>query len=106
MEKVQYGLKDSVIEKIKKIFASYPEVEEAILYGSRAKGNFNNGSDIDFVLKGKNLNLGILNKIRWKLDDLLLPYSIDIAIYDTIENPELIGHIKRVGVVFYRKKDV
>lgn len=106
MEKVQYGLKDSVIEKIKKIFASYPEVEEAILYGSRAKGNFNNGSDIDFVLKGKNLNQGILNKIRWKLDDLLLPYSIDIAIYDTIENSELIGHIKGIGVVFYRKKDV
>jgi predicted nucleotidyltransferase len=106
METAQYGLKESVIEKIKTIFASYPEVEEAILYGSRAKGNFNNSSDIDFVLKGKNLNQGVLNKIRWKLDDLLLPYSIDIAIYDKIDNPELIAHIKRVGLVFYRKKNV
>jgi predicted nucleotidyltransferase len=103
METIQYGLKENVIQRIRNIFASHPEVEKAILYGSRAKGNFSRGSDIDFVLKGKELNQAILNKIRWELDDLLLPYTIDIAIYDKIDNPELIEHINRLGVVFYRK---
>jgi predicted nucleotidyltransferase len=103
METIQYGLKENVIQRIRNIFASHPEVEEAILYGSRAKGNFSNGSDIDFVLKGKELNQAILNKIRRELDDLLLPYTIDIAIYNKIDNPELIEHINRVGVVFYKK---
>ena len=78
-------------------------MEEVILYGSRAKGTFSNGSDIDLVLKGKGLSQALLNKIRWELDDLLLPYTIDVAIYDRIDNPELIDHISRVGVVFYRK---
>jgi predicted nucleotidyltransferase len=68
-----YGLKAKVIDRIKKVFASYPEVEEAILYGSRAKGNYSNGSDIDLVLKGNKLDETILRKIRRQLDDLLLP---------------------------------
>ena len=103
METIQYGLKANTIQKIRNIFASHPEVEEAIIYGSRAKGNFSNGSDIDFVLKGKELNQSILTKIRWQLDDLLLPYTIDIAIYHKIDNPELIVHINRVGEIFYKK---
>ena len=97
-----YGLKAKVIDRIKKFFASYPEVEEAILYGSRAKGNYSNGSDIDLVLKGNKLDETILRKIRRQLDDLLLPYTIDIAIYESIDNPDLIDHIKRVGIIFYR----
>lgn len=99
-----YGLKDKVIDRIKQVFASYPEVEEAILYGSRAKGNYSNGSDIDLVLKGSKLDQTILRKIRRELDDLLLPYTIDIALYDSIDNPDLTGHIKRVGIIIYRNK--
>ena len=97
-----YGLKNKVIDKIKQVFKSYPEVEEAILYGSRAKGNYSNGSDIDLVLKGSKLDQTILRKIRRQLDDLLLPYTIDIALYDSIDNPDLIDHIKRVGITLYR----
>ena len=97
-----YGLKEKVIDQIKKVFSSYPEVEEAILYGSRAKGNYSNGSDIDLVLKGSKLDQTILRKIRRQLDDLLLPYTIDIALYDSIDNPDLIDHIKRVGITLYR----
>ncbi len=97
-----YGLKEKAIDQIKKVFKSYPEVEEAILYGSRAKGNYSNGSDIDLVLKGSKLDQTILRKIRRQLDDLLLPYTIDIALYDSIDNPDLIDHIKRVGITLYR----
>jgi len=100
-----YGLKEKVIDQIKKVFASYPEIEEAILYGSRAKGNYSNGSDIDLVLKGNKLDQTILRKIRRQLDDLLLPYTIDIAIFESIENPNLIDYIKRVGIIFYRNNE-
>jgi predicted nucleotidyltransferase len=99
-----YGLKNQVIEKINQIFARYRQVEKVILYGSRAKGNNKKGSDIDLTLIGENLNLKLLNKISLDLDDLLLPYKIDLSIYDQISNSDLIDHILRVKKIFYKKQ--
>jgi predicted nucleotidyltransferase len=101
-----YGLKeiDIDIDKIKLIFANYPDIDKAILYGSRAKGNYWEGSDIDISLIGNNINLSKLLRIETGLDDLLLPNNIDVSIFDNIKNPELIDHIKRVGIIFYEKK--
>lgn len=98
---MKYGLKSGVIEQINGIFAAHPEVEQAILYGSRAKGAHRDGSDIDLCLKGAKLGLPLLLKIENELDDLLLPYKIDLSIFHTLDNPELIDHINRIGVVFY-----
>lgn len=92
---------DGVIAAIVKVFFNFPVVEEVVLYGSRAMGNFRNGSDIDITLKGVGLNLHVLNGISLVLDDLMLPYTFDISIYDHIDNEELISHIERKGVVFY-----
>ena len=72
-----YGLKDETIVNIQNVFSSFPEVERAILYGSRAKGNFKQSSDIDITIVGSDLNLNVLNQIEWQLDDLLLPYTFD-----------------------------
>ncbi|MFH1362325.1 MAG: nucleotidyltransferase domain-containing protein [bacterium] len=98
---MKFGLTEEIIGKINNIFAKYPQVEEVILYGSRAKGNFKKGSDIDLTLKGRGLDLSLANKISLEIDDLLLPYSFDISILDQISNPDLISHIKRRGVIFY-----
>jgi predicted nucleotidyltransferase len=98
---MKFGLKEETIERINQIFSKYPQVEEVILYGSRAKGDFKNGSDIDLTLKGKNLTLSLANKISLEIDDLALPYSFDISILDQISSPDLIDHIKRRGVAFY-----
>jgi len=103
---MKYGLKDEVVRRIIKVFESFPEVEEAILYGSRAKGNFKPASDIDLTLKGDNLTHSLLNKIRLALDDLLLPFTFDVSIYRTIQNKDLVDHIERVGIVFYAKAAV
>jgi predicted nucleotidyltransferase len=75
-----------------------------VLYGSRAKGNYKNGSDIDLTLKGKNLNLLILGKIDEQLDDLLLPYTFDLSIYHQISNAELLNHMNRVSKIFFSNK--
>ncbi len=96
-----YGLKNKHIEAIHSVFAQYPQVEKAILYGSRAMGNYRPGSDIDITLTGSDLTLKILSKIEMDLDDLLLPYKIDLSILKQISNPDLQEHIKRVGIQFY-----
>jgi len=100
---MNFGLDTKTIHKIREVFSKHKQIEKAILYGSRAKGNYKKGSDIDLVLKGEELNLTIINKISMELDDLLLPYSFDISILNQISNPELLAHIKGVGVVFYDK---
>jgi len=79
----------------------YPAIETAILYGSRAKGNYKPTSDIDIVLKGKNVDLTILNNVSINLDDLLLPNQFDLSIYHHIDNQELSDHIAGVGKVIY-----
>ena len=101
---MKYGLKNDTIKAIQEVFARYPQIEKAILYGSRAKGTYRKGSDIDLTLVGKDLDLTTLFKIENVLDDLLLPYKIDLSIYRKIENADLIGHIERVGLVFYEQE--
>jgi len=76
------------------------------LYGSRAKSNYRDGSDIDLTLVGDALSHAQLNRIETQLDDLLLPYTIDLSLFGHIDNANLIDHIRRVGVVFYARDDV
>ncbi len=99
----RFGLKEATIEKLCGVFAQYPQVETAILYGSRAKGNHKNGSDIDLTLHGgPDLTLNILYKILEEIDDLLLPYTVDLSLFHTLRDPDFIDHIQRVGVPFYK----
>ncbi|MES2426198.1 MAG: nucleotidyltransferase domain-containing protein [Bacteroidota bacterium] len=98
---MQYGLSENVISKIYTVLEQYPAVEKAVLYGSRAKGNFKPSSDIDITLKGNNIDLKLLSRIILKLDDLLLPYKIDLSIYNHIANQELLYHIDRVGKILW-----
>jgi len=98
-----YGLKEMVVKQIKQVLSNYPDVQEAVLYGSRAMGNYEPGSDIDLTLKGEALTLKQLNAIEIDLDDLLLPYELDLSICHQIDNPDLLEHIERVGVVFYTR---
>lgn len=99
-----YGLTDATIEKICNVLARHPSVEKAVLYGSRAKGNFKPGSDIDLSLHGATLTLTELGDIDSELDDLLLPYTIDLLIFDTLDHIKLREHIERIGKVFYQKR--
>ena len=98
------GLPLSTVQKIRALLSHYPQVEKAILYGSRAKGNYKNGSDIDLTLQGNaDLSLNTLYKILDEIDDLLLPYTVDLSIFKDIGDPDVIEHIQRVGVTFYNR---
>jgi predicted nucleotidyltransferase len=103
-ESLKFGLKQTTIEKINGVFSVHPQVEQVILYGSRAMGNYRNGSDIDLTIKGEAVTLSQLLKIKNELDDLLLPYKNDLSLLHQIADPDLLDHIRRVGVVFYERK--
>lgn len=98
------GLPAASIKAIQQVFHRCPGIRQAILYGSRAKGNFRPGSDIDLTLKG-DLTYQQLLRIETELDDLLLPYKIDLSLYELLDNPALIEHIDRVGKLFYTASD-
>ncbi|OOP55063.1 MAG: hypothetical protein AYP45_16825 [Candidatus Brocadia carolinensis] len=103
---MKFGLKESTIEQIQSVFARYPQVKKAILYGSRAKGNYKTGSDIDLTLiGGEALTLKVLYRIMDEIDNLLLPYTFDLSIFHHISDPDVTEHIQRVGIVFYQSAE-
>ncbi|MEY3287975.1 MAG: hypothetical protein RLZZ419_217 [Pseudomonadota bacterium] len=101
----RFGLKPHTISAISNVFARYPEIGQAVLYGSRAKGTYRPGSDIDLTLIGEALTYTQLNRIETEIDDLLLPYTVDLSLYTQIDNADLLDHIQRVGQVFYQRDD-
>ncbi|MEL7510846.1 MAG: nucleotidyltransferase domain-containing protein [Cyanobacteria bacterium J06554_3] len=100
---IQFGLKRHIIQQIVSVLKQHPEIESAILYGSRAMGNFRPGSDIDLTLTGDALNYRTVARVENEIDDLLLPYLFDISIFSHIENPNVVDHIQRVGITFYQR---
>lgn len=103
---VDHGLKAEVVQRIAAVLVSFPEVEQAILYGSRAKGNYRPGSDIDLTLKlSGDAELNLLHRVMSGLEDLELPYSIDLSLWSYLDSADLLDHIERVGVEFYNRTD-
>ena len=92
-----YGISQNAITKIKSVLFSLKGVEQVVLYGSRAKGNYMEGSDIDLTVKG-NISYNDLINLSVNLDDLNLPWKIDLSLYNQINNKELLDHIDRVGI--------
>lgn len=98
------GLKDRDIENIIRASMELPEIEEVILFGSRAKGTHKNGSDVDIAIKGVSITDKTTKRLNSKLnEELPLPYFIDVVHYETIQNRELVEHIDRAGKVIYKK---
>lgn len=101
----RFGIESAMFEQIVDVLRGNPLVEEAILYGSRAKGVHKPGSDIDLVLKGNELTLQDLNRVSLALDDLLLPYTFDLSLFHHIDNEELLAHIGRVGKSIFCRQE-
>jgi len=98
-----FGLNHRVILRLREVFAKMPTVEQVIIYGSRAKGDYRPASDIDLTVKGAAVTWHDVQVIEQKIDDLLLPYKVDLSLFAHIDNENLIDHIKRIGKVFYEK---
>ncbi len=93
-----YGLTDNELNQLKAVFSAHKGVEKAILYGSRARGTNRPYSDIDISLVGSDLSLSDLAILDDQLEDLYLPYKIDLNAYHRITNPALLHNIATEGI--------
>jgi len=100
---LSFGLKKTTLNKLYSVFQSHGTIESVILYGSRAKGNYKVGSDIDLTIKGGLLPFFEFLQIEDQIDDLYLPYMVDLSQYKKLTNSDLIEHIDRIGVSIYTK---
>lgn len=97
-----FGLRQSDSITICHVLSKYPEVQQAYIFGSRAKGNYKNGSDVDIALKRELLTQHITNQISYELnEETNMPYQFDVLNYLAITEPALTDHINRIGKVFY-----
>jgi len=96
---MKYGLRDGDIAHIIDAIQQFPEITEVVLFGSRAKGNYKKGSDVDLAIKGDRLTDEITARLADSLnEEKPLPYFFDVVHYEAIAEPKLKEHIDRVGV--------
>ena len=100
---MKFGLEQSTIDQINSIFAKYNQIDQVVIYGSRAKGTQRHASDIDLCIEGDSLAVTDLLRLENAIDDLLLPWRVDLALRHTIDDPDLLAHIDRVGAGFYER---
>ncbi len=98
-----FGLEPELLSKIIDVFKKYNNVEKVVLYGSRAKGTYRPGSDIDLNLEGEKLDDLTLLQIENDLDGLMLPYKMDISAKKSITHQKLLDHISRVGKIIFQR---
>lgn len=100
----RFGLKTHCIKDIINALKLQPEVEEALIFGSRAMGTYKNGSDIDIAIKGDKISFDTLSTLRLRLDELPYLYMYDVIDYKKISNPAVTAHIDELGIIFYKKE--
>lgn len=101
---IRFGLSQHTVELISAVFNKYPDIDQVVIYGSRATGTFAEGSDIDLVVVSQKLAFSKLLQVKSELDDLMIPYKVDISMLSQINNTSLIEHIDKHGQVFYSKQ--
>ena len=97
------GLSPDHWKTIRQILEQQMHVDEAILFGSRAKGNYKEGSDIDIAVKGVSLDRQDIIALSARFEDSLLPYFVDILSYSAIQNEALKEHVDRIGILVYKR---
>ena len=70
-----FGLTEHELKDIIAILEKYPAVSQAVIFGSRAKGNYRSGSDIDISIAGEEIDHQVVNEISFILnEETMLPY--------------------------------
>jgi uncharacterized protein len=99
---MRFGLKETDIEEIVSELNKFPEIERAKLFGSRAKGNYRAGSDVDIAVFGEQVSFATVAKLHSALEELSkMPYLFDIVDCTHLQDGELKDHINRVGIEIY-----
>lgn len=99
-----FGLKENLIDNIVSILKNYKTLDKAVIFGSRARGEYKYNSDIDIALFGNNLTKNDFFQILNRIDEIDTHFSFDILHYDTLLKPELKNNIIKDGVVIYESR--
>jgi predicted nucleotidyltransferase len=100
MNNSQFGFKEGDLEIILTQVAKFPDIEKCIIYGSRAKGNSQQGSDVDIAIVSNDKSIApeissLLN------EESPLPYTFDVIDFNTITYQDLTVQINRSGIIIY-----
>lgn len=98
---MKFGLSDTVIRELQDVFRRHANIEKVLIFGSRSKGNYRAGSDIDLTVVGQGIDYSQLLAIQCEIDDLELLYSIDLLDYQKEKGTPIGDHIDRVAQIFY-----
>lgn len=98
---MMYGLSDSVIKELQDVFRRHANIKRVLIFGSRSKGNYRTGSDIDLAIVDSKIDYRQLLDIQCEIDNLELLYSVDLLNYESKKGTPIGDHIDRVGQVFY-----
>jgi len=98
-----FGLDKNVMRSLSEIFESTSEIDKVVIFGSRAKGNFLEGSDIDLSISGKAISFDTLLNLMDKVENLGLLYKIDILNHRTITDADVLEHIHQAGKIFWKR---
>ena len=96
-KKNEFGIDAETLRRLSEILLSDQKVSKALIFGSRSKGDFQKGSDIDIALSGSKISIEDILSMKIRLEQLMLPYTVDLIRFENISNQELKEHIKRVG---------
>ena len=101
----RFGLQDADLAYICSVLGEFAEIKKAVIFGSRAKGNYKPGSDVDLAIFGDNITFTTIAKLHSRLEEEgPLPYFFDIVDYTHLDHPELKAHIDRVGETVLQNK--
>ena len=100
---MKFGLKESELKVIIDYLKNFKEVQKVVIFGSRARGDYKEYSDIDLCVFTLNSATRIELPSKEELDNLRVPYLFDLAIWNQITNEKFKDRILRDGVVIWEK---
>ncbi len=98
-----FGLSQATMQKLVHIFSTQQKVQRVVIYGSRAKGNYREGSDIDLVLDAPDISFLEKLNLNTAISESNIPYLVDLSVLHELKHPGLLDHIERIGQVFYSR---
>lgn len=102
-----YGLTEKDLMYILDGIRKYSEINKAIIFGSRAIGNYKKGSDIDLAITGDKITKDILNELDDYLNEACpIPYFFDLLHYESLSNENLKKHIDEYGKIIYEQRSI
>ena len=97
------GIPQADSQRLLELIRTHPHVQKVVLYGSRALGRQRAGSDIDICLVAPSMTLGELLELGAALDDLLLPWNVDLQLRHLIAHEGLLSHLDRAGQLLWER---